>query len=295
MRSFVDKEKILPVSILAEGSVLPNGIFLTRTDAQIQYPPKAQQYIDEAWKQRGLQYPERPLVDSLVTIVRGINEVDKCWEIVTAPSTYKYRNGTSAPEFRELFGDELVAKTIGVDALVSTPDGYLLVGQRNTPRLGKTGGLHIAGGVIREEELITGLARELDEETGIKNGEFKIGSVLGVTQSKETLGFDVIYFCTSLLTKEEITQRQTDGELGRIFFPDTSNDLRRVLLDFLDTASTPVIAALYLYGKQSFGLNWVGLVLEDAERKISDYNNLNSSEKETRMNSIAARLSAMSV
>lgn len=283
------KEHVLPASILVEGPLNPASVSLRMTGQGIEYPPEAREYIEEQWKER-LRTGRSTADSDAVALVR-IESSSGGVIIVGAPSKFSERNGTGQPEFRKRFGDDLVAKTIGVNALIRTEDGYILVGQRNTYRKGKIGGLHIAGGGLdRNEGLLDALNREVKEETGISGDECKIQRLLGITQSKETLGIDVGFLGETVLTRKEIEARPTDGELGGVFFPDTPLESRQILLKFLGTASTPVIAALYLNGKQNFGEEWAGSILEEMDRIFSFDRQLGPELLEARMHTLARML-----
>lgn len=184
------------------------------------------------------------------------------------------------------------ARSIGVDALILTQDQFLLIGQRRTFRVGKVGGLHIVGGFMETTEHVTAtLAREIEEEVGLKKDEWSVVNLLGVTQSKETLAVDVIYFCKTGLYRSDIATRKTDGELGIKFISNTPDATKRILLNFLRTASTPSTAALYLYGKQNFGLEWADAILDRIARRNTVYGLFNDQQKEAHMHKLANRLS----
>lgn len=186
------------------------------------------------------------------------------------------------------------ASSVGVDALILTGNQYLLLGQRNTPRAGKIRGLHLPGGHMESgEEIMETLAREIKEEVGLEENEWEPKSILGVTQSKETLASDIIYLCHTPLSSHEILSRRTDGEIGIKFIQNNPQDIKMTMLTFLRTASTPSIAALYLYGKQNFGLEWAQIILDRIARRNAVYNLFTDQQREVHMRKLAARLSKM--
>lgn len=286
------KEKVLPISILVEGPLSPVSIKLVPTSQRIVFTPEAQAYIDQSWQREAQRRQGGKIEDSQHVLMMNIHERNGLYEIVVGQTTFKERLGTTSRGFIEHFGTDSVAKTIGADSLILTDDQKLLIAQRETYRAGKIGGLHMVGGMINlGETLEEALAREIKEEVGLEKDEWRAVSLLGVTQSRKALAVDVISFCRTDLSSVEITSRDSDKEIRLKFVPNTPHEVRRIMLRFLRTASNPSIAALYLYGKQNFGLGWADFVLKRISLRYERYNKFDDKQKEAHMQKLAARLS----
>jgi 8-oxo-dGTP pyrophosphatase MutT (NUDIX family) len=292
--SLSEKESVLPTSFLIEGPINHNQFSLIVTNQRIHYPPEAIEFIENAWQDRAAQNPGRVQRDSPAIILLNITREMGGYQLIAGLTSYKYRYGTTLPQFVQHFGTDLVAKTIGADALILTGDDKLIVGQRNTHRAGKTGGLHLPGGLIEQErDLVTAVKREIREEVGIEADEWEIESILGVQQSRETLSSGIVYFGITQLSSTEIVKKNTDNELGRKFIPNDPDIVRKLLLQFSRTASTSVIGALYLYGKQNFGLDWADQVLDRVSRRSFVYEQFNLQAREIHMKKLAAKLATI--
>lgn len=290
--TFGHKEVALPVSILVEGSLPPSSIKLLPTSQRLIFPIGAQDYIDQSWQREAQRRQGGKLVDSQHVLMRGINEKNGLYEIIIGQTTFKERLGTTSPDYIERFGTDSVAKTIGTDALILTGDQKLLTAQRKTYRAGKIGGLHMIGGMIDlGETLEEALSREIKEEVGLEKEEWSTVSLLGVTQSRETLAADVIFFCRTDLFSDDIATRDSDKEIGLKFVPNTPHEVMRMMLRFFRTASTPSIASLYLYGKQNFGIEWAEFILDRISHRTLVYSQFDNQQKEAHMQKLASGLS----
>lgn len=281
-------ETILPIAILVDGPLDAESIRLQMQKKSLSYTPEALAYIDSKWQERlkkGLSTK-----DSDVIAFEGIKTDGDDLTIFGSPTKYSFRNGTTQKEFREQFGEDLITRTIGVNVLLQTKDNYIIVAQRNTYRPGKEGGLHIVGGYLEKENLLAGLNDEVAQETGISEDEWEPRTLLGLTQSKETLSVDVNFYGKTDLTKEDVKAKTEDGEIGKVFFQKTLVETKSVLLHFFPTASSAIIGAMYLFGKQNYGTNWANEVLSEIIRIQQIQKKLDPAVLEAQMHSLAIRL-----
>ncbi len=265
-------------NILEEGPFNPSKISIRHTQQTIKHSSELDVYIESYWQEYLKEHPTAFNGPSILLVSH--QQSDGFLNLETGLTSFKERVATQKPEIAKKFGMEAIAVTLGVCLLPVTADNKIVLVQRLTYHPRKKGGLHTIGGMIEQKkDIINGkpdinhaLARETEEESGIKQGEFQVEKCLGLMQSRETLSCDLLFIISTRLTEKDIRERTGDQEVALKFIPNTPDAVRNIMLRNLKTASSPSLALLYLYGQDAFGKGWAAFARARSSRRRTVYN-----------------------
>ncbi|MGC9424094.1 hypothetical protein, partial [Vibrio sp.] len=165
------------------------------------------------------------------------------------------------PEWREIYGDEVMSDALAFSVAAVTADNFLLWGKRSGKPADAAGAYHVlpSGHPHPPGSIGIWLYQELEAEAGIQVDEISdlicTGLVLSLWNTKPELTF----FLRASVTFAELQERKrTEGwefaEVYGLLFTNTS--VREWLADYKDRLVPSGHAAVLLAGRINFGDKW---------------------------------------
>lgn len=253
------------------------GKILVKQSPQEQYSEGQEAAIEKVWQARNearLAAGQKPLESASLNLKRAIVENDRL-VIEVAEGTYKDHIAIQDRDFRNAFPD-FDPRTIGTNIVVRTNDSKLMIIQRSMDSATKPGALSVVGGQgdigkdCDEDGIwdpFKTIARELEEEAGIKKDEVNNLVAAGIIYNKTIRNPSIIFYADSSLSSDQIRQRVGDGEVWVKFIAGDQADLEHSILWWTSSPSPSGSAALAIYGKDKFGIGWLNKINNRIEER----------------------------
>ncbi len=177
--------------------------------------------------------------------------------------TNLHNAGTVSP-----LGERYLADPLGISSVVTTSDGFLVLGRRGTRVAFHAGHLHTFGGLLEPSDRdadgrfdVFGAAiRELVEELAARKEEIAEFMIVGLVRDRTILQPELLFEATLTLTRSQLQARfDPNAPEQEHTGLEWMHDEPEALITFLRRAKpiAPVAAAaLLLHGRQAWGTDW---------------------------------------
>lgn len=234
--------------------------------------------IEQTWQEQLARARESGAVLYNGRMARYLSHEQRAGRLVilAGPTTYREFVGTNLFQGhrRGQWGWERFANPIGTSAVVVTSDGWLLLGRRGPRVVFHAGFLHTFGGTLEEADLAGGaaidpfaaVARELQEELGITQGELKRLVCTGFLHDSQIWQPELLFDAVLTVPRQALEARFAGrGERAEHAGVEGCPDQPAGLLEWLD-AARPVtdvaVGGVLLHGRRVWGAEWFARQLE---------------------------------
>ena len=233
-------------------------------------PNDLQSELDERWKNyNGIKWPN----DEKVSRFRyeGYEVVGGDITLRVSPSI-SYKDCISWEyNLANRYGRESAPLPLMVTSLIETNDCKIIISRRNDSSDYKAGGLSGVGGAITIKDdlglggsldVLHALAREVEEETGIKTDEIK-PVLQGVIHNPVSGTVNLTFIVNTGLSSVEIQRRIHDDENELLYVDINPSTIQNLVLTRTNSFTTEALELLISIGTQRFGNRWA-----DSTREI---------------------------
>ena len=232
---------------------------------------EVEHFIDTSWQRRrnqaaaqGLQLWDGPLCRLIAYQVQA----DRL-SLTLGPTSFREFVGTNLHNvhLRYSHGSEVLANPVGLSAVVSAEERYLVLGKRSATVAYHAGRVHPIGGCLEPSgdgaapDPFAGVLREIQEELGVATGALKDLTCLGMVRDKHIHQPEIMFDVAAGVGVEDI-RRSLAGAAGRGEHADlvVLRDHPAAVVDFVERRLpelTPVaLAGLLLHGLRRWGSGW---------------------------------------
>lgn len=291
------------LSTVEAGVYKPEDIVFVKATDNRPTSPELEAEIERVWTREKADNPKlfnRPKFD-----IRDIRRrEDGKLELVYGLTDYKTFVGTRDPEVENRY-PESVPRVLSVAAVIETPDGDLVMQQRenNDNVLHYRGWVAGPGGNVEapyqdnpgntnengDPDPVSALLEEIEQESGIKPEHISDIVCNGLVKNGKR-GFGALSFrARTDLSKDEIEELKGTHEEGRTII--TEPDLKEFhkLLGYNQIILQDVLPTLLYVGRDKFGSDWYNRMIEKLKRS-HNYASLTSlilpEETEKRVNTL---------
>jgi 8-oxo-dGTP pyrophosphatase MutT (NUDIX family) len=227
-------------------------------------PADVEAMIDAAWAD-ALARPGVHLFDGPMCRLESWSADDQTLSLVLSHTTYKRFLGTNLthPDLADRYGREILANPVGVSPALLTADGYLMMGRRNASVAYYPNRIHPFAGALdpADADPFAAVRRELSEELGFADADVADLRCTGIAEDLSIRQPELIFLARATRTRAQVEAALDRTEHhGSWAVAATTQAVIDALQGFADDARpefTPVaVAALLLYGRTAFGLDW---------------------------------------
>jgi 8-oxo-dGTP pyrophosphatase MutT (NUDIX family) len=240
------------------GDFAPGQVRTRWVESTRQKVPELEAQIEHNWeaaqRRPGVRLIDLPMCR--LESFRAGSELDLDFSL----TSYKTFVGThyADPQVAQRFGRGTLAYAMGMSAVVTSADGFFLLGKRNASVAHYAGRVHTFAGTLEPEEaedVFAAIARELDEELHVSRNELSDLKCMGLVEDISLHQPELVFDAVSILGREKIAERLDPSEHSQLLcVPVKENEVRQVVVD---PSLTPVArSALLLCGKRRFGPAW---------------------------------------
>jgi 8-oxo-dGTP pyrophosphatase MutT (NUDIX family) len=251
------------------GDWLPIQLRVTRTQCTRRIASEVEHAIDDAWRVASARLGTL-LFDGPMCRLESWKAAADRLDLVISETSYRPFLGTNMvhPEFVDRFGRDVMANPVGVSALLSTADGFLLLGRRNTSVVYYPNRLHPFAGSLEpgDADPFDAVRRELREELSMVDGDIADMRCTGLVEDLRLLQPELIFAVETSLSLDELASQVDETEHHSIWSTPATIDAVQAALAAQRDQLTPVaIASLLLWGRLRFGQTW----FDDATSRVT--------------------------
>ncbi len=236
-------------------------------------PPHAEldQMIAETWRrvERECHRTGAVLFNGKMYRLLNYHADRERFKMEVGPTDFAEFLGTNFHNYHrvEEFGWEMYSNAVGISAVVIAADGNLLLGRRSEKVACMPRCVHTFGGALEADDhqnngTVDGFAairRELQEELGLKWGDFRQLVCLGMIRDATFRQPELIFRADVSLSSEQLGRQLHHDEhnehLQAVTCPDDADSLM-AFLDSDEPISAIGLGSICLYGRSRFGEEW---------------------------------------
>jgi 8-oxo-dGTP pyrophosphatase MutT (NUDIX family) len=244
----------------AAGDWTREQVHLAQAQPMRRIVPEVEDLIEQAWQQATSQ-PGVNLFDGPMCRLESWSAAPERLSLALSETSYKAFLGTNLhhPELADRYGREILANPFGVSPALQTADGWLMMGRRNGSVAYYPNRIHPFAGAVEPRDALNvfdAVMRELKEELGFTSDDVADVRCTGIAEDRSIRQPELIFRVLSTRTKAEIEAGVDRTEHHASWsIPATAEALDEALKD--TSPMTPVgVAALLLWGRGSFGVEW---------------------------------------
>jgi hypothetical protein len=201
--------------------------------------------IERAWSEASARLGAKVFDGPMCRLERW--EAGRTLELFVSRTSYKTFLGTNLMNaaLAERYGVEVLANAAGLSVALTTADGWLLLGQRNSSVAYYPDRVHPFAGALEPGEPLDVFAeaqRELDEELSLKRDELGEMFCIGMVEDCRLRQPELVFEVTSRLSREEIEERLDPAEHRGVY--GIAAEREAVARAMRDAALTPVAAGV---------------------------------------------------
>jgi 8-oxo-dGTP pyrophosphatase MutT (NUDIX family) len=242
------------------GAWLPRQLTIARTRCTRRIAAEVERAIDDAWRDASARLGTL-LFDGPMCRLESWQATGDRLDLLVSETSYRPFLGTNMvhPEFAERFGRDVMANPVGVSALLSTADGFLLLGRRNSSVVYYPNRLHPFAGSLEPGDLdpFDAVRRELREELSMDDDDIADMRCTGLVEDLRLSQPELIFAVETSRSLDQLASQVDETEHHSIWSPPTTIAAVEATLVTQRDQLTPVaIASLLLWGRLRFGQTW---------------------------------------
>jgi len=261
-----------PFVIESMDSFIPERISQSWSTDPRPTTPTIEATINRLWEAEAAVAAEqgRHLYDGTLVRVQSIRVTGGTLSFLFGPTTYREFFGTNLFGASEaaVAGEACMANPLGVSAVVSTRDGFLVVGRRSDRVAFHAGYVHTIGGMLDEQDraangqfdLFGCIRRETCEELGLTPAQVgdvrQIGLVKDTAIHQPELLFDVSVADSRAELEDRFVPSLSGGEHSELLFVRDDPESVAAFLRQVDQMAPVAQAAVLLHGRRLWGIGW---------------------------------------
>jgi hypothetical protein len=247
------------IRFLASGNWKADEVSLERVATSRRIVPEVERLVEQTWQRETAKKGVR-LFDGPMCRLESFDASADRLRLAISPTSYRIFAGTHLHNAHlvERFGDDVMAKALGVSSLVETADGMLVLGRRNASVAVYANRVHTFGGSPEPADRANVFAtagRELREELSLETNDLAEMTCVGIVADVALGQPELIFTARSALPSGEVRGRLDDAEHAAVWTTPTGQaDVDAALGD---AVLTPVaVASFLLWGRLRFGDGW---------------------------------------
>jgi hypothetical protein len=237
----------------------PGRVVCTDAPSSFALPSEVRGRIDRDWERITRELPGH-LFDGPMCRLERFEARGDTLHLALSRTSYKYHYGTNIlePQLAERFGEQALARPLGVSCALVTSDGVLLMGRRNENVAYYPSRVHPFAGAVEPAErvdIFDEVRRELHEELHLDAGELADMRCVGVVEDWLLRHPELIVLVRCRPTRGQL-DRQVDAKEHHDSF---AVEPTRTAIDEAvgNRLLTPVaVATVMLWGKRVLGDSW---------------------------------------
>jgi hypothetical protein len=231
------------------------------TESSLRETPEVRAIIETEWRDALLRQPPVHLFDGPMCRLERVQSEGAVLEMELSRTSYKTFYGTNLthPELAEIYGEEVMARAVGVSVGLVSADGYFMLGRRNSSVAYYPNRLHPFAGTLEPDDALDAFAaaeRELMEELDLLPAEICAPECIGLVEDQKLSQPELILCASTTKTRQQIESKIDQAEHHDAWAVRAeAQAVERELHE--ESLFTPVArATILLFGRIRFGGEW---------------------------------------